>query len=210
MTLALQNSAPLRRTDRPGLDRASFERSVLDRSVLDADIAALRAEQVEDTAFRRSVVDRFRVALGDGRAVILTEFARPHGGLASASRLALLQDEIIQALYDYVVRYVYPLEKPTTSERLCVVAVGGYGRATLAPGSDIDLLFLLPYKQTPWGESVVEAMLYVLWDLRQKVGHSTRSVDECMRQAINEKEQHVCKSQHLDEYRARFPDRLDP
>ncbi|MCD2187551.1 hypothetical protein [Actinomycetospora soli] len=37
-----------------------------------------------------------------------------------------------------------------------------------------------------------------------------RTLDECMRQAINEKEQHVCKSQHLDEYRARFPGRLDP
>ena len=37
-----------------------------------------------------------------------------------------------------------------------------------------------------------------------------RTLDECMRQAVNEKEQHVCKSQHLDEYRARFPDRLDP
>lgn len=37
-----------------------------------------------------------------------------------------------------------------------------------------------------------------------------RTLDECMRQAINEKEQHVCKSQHLDEYRARYPGRLDP
>ena len=37
-----------------------------------------------------------------------------------------------------------------------------------------------------------------------------RTLDECMRQAINEKEQHVCKSQHLAEYRARYPDRLDP
>jgi O-antigen ligase len=37
-----------------------------------------------------------------------------------------------------------------------------------------------------------------------------RTLDECMRQAINEKEQHVCKSQHLAEYRARYPGRLDP
>ncbi|GAA4858639.1 hypothetical protein [Actinomycetospora straminea] len=37
-----------------------------------------------------------------------------------------------------------------------------------------------------------------------------RTLDECMRQAQNEKEQHVCKSQHLEEYRARYPDRLDP
>lgn len=37
-----------------------------------------------------------------------------------------------------------------------------------------------------------------------------RTLDECMRQAQNEKEQHVCKSQHLAEYRARYPGRLDP
>ena len=66
---------------------------------------------------------------------------------------------------------------------MAVVAVGGYGRGTLAPGSDIDLLFLLPYKQTPWGESVVEFILYMLWDLGLKVGHATRTVDECIRLA---------------------------
>ena len=64
---------------------------------------------------------------------------------------------------------------------MAVVAVGGYGRGTLAPGSDIDLLFLLPYKQTPWGEQIVEYMLYMLWDLGLKVGHATRNIDECMR-----------------------------
>ena len=53
----------------------------------------------------------------------------------------------------------------------------------MAPGSDVDLLFLLPYKQTAWSESVVEAMLYVLWDLKLKVGHATRSVDDCIREA---------------------------
>ena len=63
------------------------------------------------------------------------------------------------------------------------MATGGYGRGTLAPGSDVDLLFLLPYKQTAWSESVVEAMLYVLWDLKLKVGHATRSVDDCLREA---------------------------
>ncbi len=51
----------------------------------------------------------------------------------------------------------------------------------LAPGSDIDLLFLLPYKQTAWGESVAEYMLYLLWDLGFKVGHATRTIDQCVR-----------------------------
>src|SRR5436309_954119 len=66
---------------------------------------------------------------------------------------------------------------------MAVIATGGYGRGLLAPGSDIDLLFLLPYKQTAWGESVAEAILYCLWDMGLKVGHATRSVAECIRQA---------------------------
>ena len=44
-------------------------------------------------------------------------------------------------------------------------------------------LFLLPYKQTAWGEQVAEALLYCLWDMGLKVGHATRSVDECIRHA---------------------------
>ncbi len=80
-------------------------------------------------------------------------------------------------------RLLYPAHHPSSSERLAVVAVGGYGRGTLAPGSDVDLLFLLPYKTTPWSESVVETILYALWDLKLKVGHSTRTLDECIREA---------------------------
>ena len=75
---------------------------------------------------------------------------------------------------------------PSDAERLSIVAVGGYGRGTLAPGSDIDLLFLLPYKQTAWGESVVEYLLYTLWDLGFKVGHATRSVTECIRLSLTD------------------------
>jgi [protein-PII] uridylyltransferase len=66
---------------------------------------------------------------------------------------------------------------------MAIVATGGYGRGLLAPGSDIDLLFLLPYKQTAWGESIAETILYCLWDMGLKVGHATRSIDECIRQA---------------------------
>src|SRR3982750_1768876 len=69
------------------------------------------------------------------------------------------------------------------AERIAVVATGGYGRGLMAPESDIDLLFLLPYKQTAWGEQVAEGILYCLWDMGLKVGHATRSVDECIRQA---------------------------
>ena len=86
-------------------------------------------------------------------------------------------------LYDFTVKHAFYAQNPTDSEHIAVVAVGGYGRGALAPGSDVDLLFVLPYKQTAWGESVIEFMLYVLWDLGLKVGHATRSIDECIRLA---------------------------
>src|SRR6195256_6540610 len=92
-------------------------------------------------------------------------------------------DTIVEIAFKFAGSALYRSGDPSSSERMAVVAVGGYGRGMLAPGSDIDLLFLLPYKQTAWGESVAEAVLYALWDLGLKVGHSTRSVDECIRQA---------------------------
>jgi [protein-PII] uridylyltransferase len=54
----------------------------------------------------------------------------------------------------------------------------------MAPFSDVDLLFLTPYKRTAWTESVVESVLFMLWDdLKLKVGHSVRSIDDCLRLA---------------------------
>ena len=146
-------------------------------------VAALCAAEPSPDARRAAVVDLLRACLARGREIGRAMLEAKGKGLVCARFLSELEDEIIRAIYDYVVRYVYVADNPTFGERLTIVAVGGYGRGTLAPGSDIDLLFLLPYKQTPWGESVVEAILYLLWDLRQKVGHATRSVAECLRQA---------------------------
>src|SRR3546814_20075535 len=53
----------------------------------------------------------------------------------------------------------------------------------MAPHSDVDIAFITPYKPTGWTEQVIESMLYSLWDLRLKVGHSSRSIDETMRMA---------------------------
>ena len=86
------------------------------------------------------------------------------GGLACAQRLSLAEDTLIETLYRVVTTYRYPLVNPSHGERLTICAVGGYGRGTLGPQSDIDLLVLRPAKQTPWGELVVESLLYFLWD----------------------------------------------
>ncbi|MEE2774927.1 MAG: [protein-PII] uridylyltransferase [Pseudomonadota bacterium] len=92
-----------------------------------------------------------------------------------------LTDVILKKTMDLVVEHIHPLPNPTSSERICLLAVGGYGRGEMAPFSDIDLLFLTPYKQTAWGESVIESILYIMWDLKLKIGYSVRTVDDCIR-----------------------------
>src|SRR3546814_141008 len=94
-----------------------------------------------------------------------------------------LIDQLLRDLLDFAMHHVFPAPNPTTGDRICVAAVGGYGRGELAPWSDVDLLFLLPYKKTPRSEQVVEYVLYMLWDTGLKVGHATRTVDECLRLA---------------------------
>ena len=104
-------------------------------------------------------------------------------GHMSAAELSYVLDQTLRTLFDFVTSHVYPISNPTSSERLALVATGGYGRGELAPYSDIDLLFLIPYKSTPWAENVVEYILYILWDLGLKVGHATRTPEECSRLA---------------------------
>ena len=143
------------------------------------------AEQhdLSSAAFRIEMLAHLKAELKSARKAVEARLMDDGKGTACAQRLSVIQDELICALYRFASTRAYPALNPSTSERVSVVAVGGYGRGTLAPGSDIDLLFVLPYKQTGWSESVIEYILYMLWDLGFKVGHSTRSIDECIRLA---------------------------
>ena len=135
---------------------------------------------------RGAVVDALKELVKDARAAARENLERDGNGRACAAALSYFEDELIRLIYDYTVAHVYLATNPSDAERMSIVATGGYGRGLLAPGSDIDLLFLLPYKQTPWGESVAEYMLYVLWDLGFKVGHATRTVDQCIKLSISD------------------------
>ncbi len=163
-------------------DRAPV--ALLDRERLSADLAALRGEFAgRERELRTAVAQHLKSALNGARAEAEAALRVERNGRRCAERLCLMQDEIIGILFDFAARQNDRSQVLSEAERMAVAATGGYGRGLLAPGSDIDLLFLLPYKQTAWGESIAETILYCLWDMGLKVGHATRSVDECIRQA---------------------------
>ncbi len=161
-------------------------KDLIDSPALRAELTAMTAENNGDGSspeIRSLVLARLKEVSIDGRKHIEQLLMDDGRGRTCARRISKFQDEIIRVIYDFALAHVFRVNNPSKAERMAVVAVGGYGRGTLAPGSDLDLLFLLPYKQTPWGESVVEYMLYMLWDMGYKVGHATRNIDECIRLA---------------------------
>jgi [protein-PII] uridylyltransferase len=158
--------------------------TLIDSAALAAELEALaRQYPGRERELRTAVAQRLKAILAEGRKAAEELLLADRHGRRCAERLCHMHDEIICALFLFARRHLYQSENPSEAERMTIVATGGYGRGLLAPGSDIDLLFLLPYKQTAWGESIAEAILYCLWDMGLKVGHASRSVDECMRQA---------------------------
>ncbi len=157
-------------------------RAIIDRRALaDALFALPRGDAASS---RKAAVGLLKPALDAGRAEIARRLeASPQSGRECAAAQAFLTDQLLRLIFDFMTERLYPLSNPTASERMTLIAVGGYGRGEMAPFSDIDIAFLTPWKQTAWSEQVIESMLYTLWDLGMKIGHSSRSLDEMVRMA---------------------------
>lgn len=155
---------------------------VVDGHRLRVRLSAAALDAIGDEAEqRRRAIEILKEALFRGRMIAKERLENGGGGTETARLLCGVTDEVISALWDFTTVHVFRARNPTEGERLTLMAVGGYGRGALAPFSDIDLLFLRPYKETAHTESVIEFMLYALWDLGFKVGHASRTVAECIR-----------------------------
>ena len=155
---------------------------VVDGVRLRAQLSAAALEAGGDEpAQRKAALAILKAALFRGRMIAKERLENGAGGIETARLISGVTDEVITALWDFTTIHVFRARNPTEGERLALMAVGGYGRGTLAPYSDIDLLFVRPYKQTAHAESVIEYMLYALWDLGFKVGHASRTVEECVK-----------------------------
>jgi [protein-PII] uridylyltransferase len=163
---------------------ARIDVELIDAPAIVADLKSLAESHAgRERELRTAVAMRLKQALTQARSRSEQLLLKDRHGRRCAERLCQMQDDIIRILFEFIGGEVYPPQAPSEAEQMAVIATGGYGRGLLAPGSDIDLLFLLPYKQTARSESVAEALLYCLWDMGLKVGHATRSVSECIRQA---------------------------
>ncbi|MES2700776.1 MAG: [protein-PII] uridylyltransferase [Pseudomonadota bacterium] len=159
------------------------QRAIIDRRALVAAIGEAVAETGAANA-RAPVIALLREALATGRAELATRLAAtPGAGHEITHGHAFLIDQVIRVVHDHVVDTLYPVANRSSGERLALLAVGGYGRGEMCPFSDVDIAFITPAKPTAWCEQVIEAILYILWDLGLTLGHSSRSLDEMVRQA---------------------------
>ena len=145
---------------------------------------------------RDAALSSFRRYLGRVQHHVQERFeAGGMSGLEAGRLLGRLMDGVIGSLHDYARGHLAnsdaenskagPKAGPNAAPQqvMAVVATGGYGRGVLAPFSDIDLLFITEERPAAATLAAVEFMLYFLWDLGLKVGHATRSIDECIAEA---------------------------
>ncbi len=158
-------------------------KAIFDRDAIAGQIDVALAAAEDEPQARKAAVTVISAARKQGMEAIAAAFAAdPDAARPTVRAYSWLTDQIVAETFR-VASVLHPLGVPTEAERIALIAVGGYGRGEMAAFSDVDLLFLTPYKITPWAESVIETMLYILWDLRLKVGHASRTVRDCLRLA---------------------------
>lgn len=139
-------------------------------------------QDVSPDQARAAIVPVLREAQKAGRDAIAHAFAaKPFDARLVTRSYAWLTDCIVTTTFNLCTTAMEPESSQKNAGQLALFAVGGYGRGEMAPQSDVDLLFLSRSKVAPQSEKIIESMLYVLWDLKLKVGHSSRTIKECIR-----------------------------
>ncbi|MEO0567797.1 MAG: [protein-PII] uridylyltransferase [Pseudomonadota bacterium] len=143
-----------------------------------------KRQTCDDAALRKFSVEILGEAMHAGRAKVAHALnADPFGAQSAKVTYTWITDCVVSLALKVACQYLHPHRTKKNAEEISVLAVGGYGRGEMAPFSDVDLLFLAANKISPWAEQVIESTLYILWDMKLKVGHASRTVRECLRLA---------------------------
>ena len=149
-----------------------------------------------------------RERLKRGRAALAAAYRKKPAVSPYLTRHAALVDSM---LAEISIRLALP-------DSFCLAAVGGFGRGELFPGSDVDLLLLLPHEPTTEQQATLENWVQACWDVGLEIGHSVRTVDACMTEADADitVETNLLEARFLwgdrplfDEFDRRFQDRFD-
>jgi [protein-PII] uridylyltransferase len=127
---------------------------------------------------RRLRLEFFRQALAEGFDSLKVRHAEGASGHESVRTYARLMDNVILSLTRLIAADAAADGLAATP--LVVMALGGYGRDELHPLSDIDLMVIYEGEMSPYVQRAMQELLYALWDLGLHVGHSLRSLDDCV------------------------------
>lgn len=160
------------------------QREIIDRKKISAHLNNIASgDHLSSIGQRAEALAILKEAVQRGLSVVRHRFeSKMASGTDVVRANSFLMDQVIRIIYDFANehRFVSSTEK---ENQLSLSAVGGYGRGELSPFSDLDLLFLLPLKESEHCEQMVTYILYMLWDLGLKVGHAARTVTECIQHA---------------------------
>ncbi len=137
------------------------------------------AARVEDRRRRR--LDFFRTALTEGLETLKHRHADGASGEDLVRAHARFMDDLIVSLSQLICADAESAGLARTP--FVVIALGGYGRGELHPSSDVDLMVVYDGELSPFVQRLMQELLYTLWDLGLQVGHSLRSLDDCVAMA---------------------------
>ena len=133
------------------------------------------------TPDRTALIDSLKNYISKKRQEIYDLHKDGASGLYIVTRITSLTDKIISEFYDHEVSKYESSHNIPLKDRCSVIAVGGYGRGELNPFSDIDIMFLYREDAKDAVESISTNILYLLWDLRYNIGHSVRTIEDCIK-----------------------------
>jgi len=148
----------------------------LDNEIIDAELWDPQAFETALQAGANPVI-LFKKAAQQGDKILAARFERD----IPVHELVLLRARLIDQLLRRA--WNHYLEDPQSAS---LIAVGGYGRGELHPASDVDILVLLHNEHSGMLDSQIEQFLTLLWDMKLDVGHSVRSLAECIQHADND------------------------
>ena len=139
--------------------------------------------EVDKKLPNEKLYENLKVDYDNKKELIQQTFLKTSDGSLCVGQNVILIDSLLKVLFKNIYLSVFNDE----NYKFSMVAVGGYGRGELAPFSDLDLLFLIPdflnKTDTQKIENIVQSILYALWDFGFTVGHSTRSVQDCIKKS---------------------------